>query len=189
MPSPICTGADLYCGRVNAKLTVTAGVIVRADPQQVWDMVVDWSRQHQWILATTTEGGHGLGAKVTGRTGIGPFRFADPMEITEWVPPRRCSVSHLGTMVRGRGMFEVLPRDDPEGAEFRWTEVIELPVSLPPPLARLVATAFVGPVTRIGLGWSLRRFARLAGTKITRRSRIDRWTAIRSRRSIGRHQP
>lgn len=145
------------------KLTVTAGVLVRADQQRVWDMVVDWPAQREWILATRTEGGHGLGARLTGWTGVGPLRFADPMEITGWQPPRCCTVTHLGKVVRGSGVFEVLPRADAGGCELRWTEVIELPVPLPPRLSRLVAAVLVGPVTRIGLGWSLRRFARLVG--------------------------
>lgn len=150
---------------MTAKLTVTAGVVVLADQQQVWELVVDWSRQREWIVATKTEGGHGLGAKVTGRTGIGSLRFADPMEITEWVPPRRCTVAHLGKVVRGIGVFEVLPREDQGGSEFRWSEVIELPVPLPRALARLVAAGLIGPIARLGLGWSLRRFVRLVGPR------------------------
>ena len=145
------------------KLTVTAGVVVRAGRQQVWDLVVDWPRQRKWILATRTEGGHGLGAKVTGWTGIGLLRFVDPMEISEWLPPQRCRVTHLGAVVRGHGLFEVVPRADTGDSEFRWTEVIELP--LPPALGRLVATALLGPITRAGLGWSLRRFARLVRSR------------------------
>ena len=147
------------------KLTVTACVVVQAGQQQVWDLVVDWPRQREWILATRTEGGHGLGAKVTGWTGIGPLRFADPMEVSEWVPPRRCKVTHLGKIVRGHGVFEVLPRADKGGSEFRWTEMIELPVPLPPALGRLVAATMIGPITRVGLGWSLRRFAQLVGSR------------------------
>lgn len=149
---------------MTTKLTVTAGVVVDADQRQIWDLVVDWSRQQEWILATKTEGGHGLGARVTGSTGIGPIRFADPMEVTEWDPPRRCTVTHLGKVVRGHGVFEVLGRAEKGGSEFRWTEVVELPVPLPPALARLVAAALIGPITRVGLGWSLRRFARLVGS-------------------------
>lgn len=148
---------------MSSKLTVTAGVVVRADQRQVWDLVVDWPRQQEWILASRTEGGHGLGAKVTGWTGVGPLRFADPMEITDWDPPRRCTVAHLGKVVRGHGVFEVLPRAGAGCSEFRWTEVIELPVPLPPALDRLVAATLIGPITRVGLRWSLRRFARLVG--------------------------
>jgi hypothetical protein len=148
---------------VGTRLRVTAGVTVRAGQQEVWDLVVDWARQGEWILATRTEGGHGAGATVVGWTGIGPVGFSDPMEITEWFPPARCTVTHLGKVVRGSGVFEVLPRADASGTEFRWTEHIELPVPLPRALGKLIAVAVVGPAARIGLGWSLRRFARLAG--------------------------
>ncbi len=181
--------------RVTTKLTVRAGVLVGLDAGRVWDLAVDWTRQREWILATTTTGGHGLGATVTGRTGFGPIGFTDPMEITEWAPPVRCTLTHLGKVVRGQGMFEVLPsgdrlrgevpsgdvpsgdvssgdvpsrdvssggrlRGDAGGVEFRWTERIELP--LPPAIGKLVAAALIAPLTRLGLAWSLRRFARLA---------------------------
>jgi uncharacterized protein YndB with AHSA1/START domain len=105
---------------VAIRLTVTAGVVLRADPSHVWDLVVDWPRQREWILGTRTQGGHGLGATVTGWTGIGPLGFADPMQITDWEPPSRCTVTHLGRIVRGSGVFEVVPRDDVGGSEFRW---------------------------------------------------------------------
>jgi len=147
---------------VATKLTVIAGVTVHAGQQQVWDLVVDWPRQREWILGTRTEGGHGVGATLVGRTGIGPVGFADPMEITEWQPPTRCAVRHLGKVVRGSGVFEVLPRPRLDGTELRWTEQIELPVPLPPMIARLVAATLVGPAARLGLAWSLRRFARIA---------------------------
>jgi len=145
---------------MTTKLKVSAGVTVHADQDRVWGLVVDWARQREWILATNTEGGSGLGATVVGRTGIGPVGFTDPMEITEWQPPSRCTVTHLGKVVRGRGVFEVLPRVGNGVTEFRWTEHIMLPVTLPPALERL-AFAVLAPVARLGLGSSLARFARL----------------------------
>ncbi|HEX5189990.1 MAG TPA: SRPBCC family protein [Streptosporangiaceae bacterium] len=151
---------------VPASLTISAGATVAADPRAVWDLAVDWAAQRRWIWATTTSGGHGLGAAVTGRTGIGRAGFTDTMVITEWDPPRRCTVSHTGRVVRGEGVFEVLPREN--GAEFRWTERIVLPealvalvpAALRPAFTRL-AYAAVAPVARAGLGYSLIRFARL----------------------------
>jgi hypothetical protein len=143
---------------VSGTLTITAGVTVRADPQQVWDLAVDWSRQREWIWATNTRGGRCLGAPVRARTGIGPLGFTDVMEITAWEPPERCTMTHTGRLVRGDGIFEVLPRTD--RVEFRWTEHIMLPVKLPTPLERL-AFALLAPVARVGLGYSLARFARL----------------------------
>jgi uncharacterized protein YndB with AHSA1/START domain len=151
---------------VPASLTISAGVTVAAEPQRVWDLAVDWSAQREWIWATTTSGGHGMGAVVTGWTGIGPVGFTDTMVITEWDPPRRCTVSHTGRVVRGDGVFEVRPREN--GSEFRWTERILLPeallailpAALQPAFARL-AYAVIAPVARAGLGYSLIKFARL----------------------------
>ena len=90
-------------------LRVTAQVHVRADPHDVWNLMTDWSRQHEWIWATQVRGGQGLGATVVGWTGIGPFGFTDTMIISEWDPPLRCVVRHTGPMVRGSGIFEVIP--------------------------------------------------------------------------------
>jgi Polyketide cyclase / dehydrase and lipid transport len=148
---------------VVTRLTVAAGVVVDAGQQDVWNLVVDWARQREWILATRTDGGHGLGARVVGSTGVGPIGFSDPMVITEWAPPARCEVTHEGRVVRGSGLFEVVPRGVGSSArsEFRWTERIELP--LPASIGKPLAKALVGPLARLGLGWSLRRFARLAG--------------------------
>lgn len=149
---------DASVGVVATSLTITAGVTVSADPARVWELAVDWPRQRQWIWATRTDGGHGPGATVTGWTGLGPVGFTDTMVITQWDPPRRCTVTHTGKVVRGYGVFEVLPRGD--RSEFRWTERIALPLPLPPALARL-AFAVIAPVARLGLGSSLLRFARL----------------------------
>ena len=106
-------------------LRVTAQVHLPADPHQVWDLVTDWSRQHEWIWATQVRGGQGLGATVVGWTGVGPVGFTDTMVISEWEPPRRCVVRHTGKVVRGSGIFEVIP--DGTGCVFRWTEELELP--------------------------------------------------------------
>jgi len=156
---------------VPASLTIAAGVTIRADPDVVWRLAVDWPRQREWIWATRTCGGHGPGATVTARTGIGPLGFTDTMLITEWDPPRRCTVTHTGAVVRGDGVLEVLPRGGEGRCEFRWTERI----LLPQPLADLVpavavpavtraAYAVIAPLARAGLGASLLRFARLVGS-------------------------
>lgn len=141
-----------------ASLTIIAGVTVAATPERVWELALDWPRQREWIWATRTEGGSGAGATVTAWTGVGPVGFTDTMVITEWDPPRRCVVTHTGSLVRGSAMFEVLPRGD--RSEFRWTERIVLTPPLPDPLARLAAPV-IAPVARAGLGYSLLRFARL----------------------------
>jgi hypothetical protein len=141
------------------RLTISAGVGVRARPERVWERAIDWAGQKEWIWATRVEGGQGVGATVTGWTGIGPVGFTDTMVITEWDPPKRCIVTHTGKVVRGDGVFEVLPRGaNGEQSEFRWTEHLVLPV--PAAIGKL-ASAVIAPMARVGLGLSLRRFALL----------------------------
>jgi carbon monoxide dehydrogenase subunit G len=143
-----------------APLEISAGVPVRAEPERVWQVAMDWSRQGEWIPGTRVRGGAGPGAEVAAWTGIGRIGFTDTMIITEWDPPRRCVVQHTGKVVRGSGVFEVLPR----GAlsEFRWTELVELPVPAAlAPAATLAGRWTIVPLTRLALGYALRRFARL----------------------------
>jgi carbon monoxide dehydrogenase subunit G len=142
---------------VSASLEITAQVPVRAAPDQVWQLAMDWSRQGEWIPATRVRGGTGVGAEVVGWTGIGPVGFNDTMVITEWEPPRRCVVRHTGKVVRGTGIFEVVPRG--EFSEFRWTERLDLPVT-----AAAIGRWTVAPLTRAALAHALRRFAALAET-------------------------
>jgi carbon monoxide dehydrogenase subunit G len=135
-------------------------VRVRATPARVWQAAMDWSRQGEWIPVTDVSGGTGVGAEVVARTGVGPVGFTDTMLITEWDPPRRCVVRHTGRVVRGGGIFEVVPRG--EVSEFRWTELVELPVpGALQPAAMLLGRWTVVPLTRLALSYALRRFARL----------------------------
>jgi carbon monoxide dehydrogenase subunit G len=144
-------------------LQVSSHVLVAAEPERVWRLAMDWSRQQDWMLGTQVRGGTGVGAKVVARTGIGPVGFADTMVVTEWDPPSRCVVRHTGKVVRGLGIFEVTRRGGL--CEFRWTEQLELPLSSAGALGRwLVAPLgrwIVLPLARRGLDASLRRFARL----------------------------
>ncbi len=139
-----------------AQLTIMGQVAVDARPERVWEVALDWPRQSEWIWATRVTGGHGPGAEVTGRTGVGPVGFTDTMVITEWDPPRRCTLAHTGRVVRGTGMFEVSARGG--GSELRWTEHLLLP--LPAVLGR-AAGWVIRPLARWALNSSLRRFARL----------------------------
>jgi hypothetical protein len=140
---------------VTAELEVTARIRLAQPPERVWQVAMDWSRQHEWIWATRARGGTGVGATVVARTGFGPAGFTDTMEITEWDPPRRCTVRHTGRVVRGLGVFEVIPAAG--RSEFRWTEIMPVPSLLAGPLGQRVAV----PVGRWFLQASLRRLARL----------------------------
>lgn len=141
-------------------LEITSRIRVRADPQRVWNLAMDWSRQREWVPATVVRGGTGVGADVAARTGFGRAGFTDTMVITEWDPPRRCVVRHTGRVVRGGGVFEVVPHG--ELSEFTWTELIDLPVpGALRPAATVIGRWTVAPLGRLILDYTLRRFARL----------------------------
>jgi carbon monoxide dehydrogenase subunit G len=138
-----------------AQVEISSLIAVPAAPDEVWWAVIDWAGQHRWMLGTRVHGGHGLGAKVVARTGIGPLRFTDTMVISEWDPPRRCVVRHTGRVISGSGIFEVTPSG--AGAEFRWTEHLDLPLAA----AGRLGWPLVRPLAQRGMDYSLRRFARL----------------------------
>ena len=142
------------------RLELTVPVDVRAPAEAVWRKATDWERQGDWMLATRVEvsgGGDGRhpGAGLTAVTGVGPLGVTDRMEIVEWSPPRRCVVRHLGRVVRGEGVVEVVPLETGR-ARLLWSELLELPFGR---LGRLVRPA-VAPALRAGIAYSLRRMAR-----------------------------
>jgi carbon monoxide dehydrogenase subunit G len=142
------------------RVELTVPVDVAASPEAVWQKVTDWERQGDWMLGTrvrTTSGGDGrrLGATVEAVTGIGPLGVTDRMEIVEWTPPRRCVVRHVGRVVRGDGVFEVVALG-PDRARLLWSELLDLPAG------RLGAVGWrvLRPAFAAGVAHSLRRMAR-----------------------------
>jgi hypothetical protein len=140
------------------ELTVPVDVNVPADA--VWRKVTDWNGQRDWMLATRVEvtgagDGRHAGAFLTAVTGVGPVGVTDRMEIVEWDPPRRCVVRHLGRVVRGEGVFEVVQLDAGR-SRLLWSELLDLPLGR---LGRL-GWSVLAPVFRAGVAFSLRRMAR-----------------------------
>jgi carbon monoxide dehydrogenase subunit G len=130
--------------RIRTELTVAATA------EAVWTLLTDWPAQSRWIpLTTVTIDQHspvasGLGARFTGRTRLGPIRFDDPMEVTEWQPPAhgapgRCRVRKLGPWLTGWAEIDVLPAAG--GTRVVWAEDVKLRW-----LPRL-ADRLLGPVT------------------------------------------
>ncbi|MGH8827922.1 MAG: SRPBCC family protein [Jiangellaceae bacterium] len=124
-----------------------------------WRALTDWERQREWMPATRVRvvspgDAGGVGGRLEAWTGLGPLGFLDTMIVTAWDPPRRCEVRHTGRMVRGQGVFAVVPID-----AYRcmvvWEEHLDLP------LGRLGRATWpvVAPMARAGLTWALRRFA------------------------------
>lgn len=144
-----------------SRVELTVPVDVDAPAEAVWHTVTDWPGQGEWILGTKVEvegGGEGrhLGARLRAFTGVGPVGFLDTMEIVEWDPPRYCLVRHTGKVVRGDGVFRVVP-NGPDRARFLWTELVDLPLGAAGVLGWRVAQ----PAVRWGIARSLQKMARL----------------------------
>ncbi|WP_103380406.1 SRPBCC family protein [Pseudonocardia dioxanivorans] len=137
---------------------------VAAPAELVWDTVMDWPRQGEWILATRVEvtagDGRSVGSRVRAATGVGPLAVVDTMVVTEWSEQRpggpfRCVVEHTGRVVRGDGVFEVVAVD-PARSRFRWVENLDLPLGA---LGR-AGWPLVRPAMQAGVAHSMRRMAR-----------------------------
>jgi uncharacterized protein YndB with AHSA1/START domain len=133
---------------------ITLSVDVDAPPQAVWDALVDWDRQGEWMFMTEAHGGHGRGEQLTAYTGRRPLGFLDTMTITDWQPLRRAEVLHTGKVVRGSAAFEI--EELPGGrTRFIWTEWLVLPLGLVGEIGFRVAR----PVVVAAIAHSLRKFA------------------------------
>lgn len=144
------------------KVALAYQVDVDAPANRVWDALVDWESQGQWMLNTVVwpvGAAEGVGARIEAFTGVVPDRrwlgFLDTMTITGWDPPHRCEVIHTGRVVRGTGAFAVESLDA-ERSRFHWSEEIELPWAV---IGR-IGWVVVGPIMGAGVRLSLKRFAR-----------------------------
>lgn len=139
---------------------IEATTHIEADPQQVWDVLVDWEGQARWMRdahSVTVLSPHREGVDVTLRCRtdiVGGLRGAhrpggsllmitDDMVITEWEEPRIIGIRHLGRVIRGVGAFELAPTAN--GTHFTWWEEIDAPLGA---LGEAVTTVAVVPVAR-----------------------------------------
>jgi len=139
--------------------TVSVRTTVNGSQLEVFKAVTNWKLQNKWVLATKVKGAstdsHKLGGKLEAFTGFGRFGSLDTMTITKWDSPILCEVTHTGTVVKGSGLFEV-------GVEngvtyFTWTERTEIPLGILGKAGWLL----IGPVTKLGMAYSLRRFSKM----------------------------
>jgi carbon monoxide dehydrogenase subunit G len=147
---------------------LTETVDVDAPAEQVWTALTDWRSQGEWMLGTdvrTVDGeAQGVGGRLAARTGVPlpggrHLGVLDTMLVTRWEPPTRVDVRHTGRIVRGTGVFEIVPRG--ERSTFVWTEQLDLPLGA---LGRL-GWPLVRPAMRAGVRLSLRRFAAFAARR------------------------
>jgi hypothetical protein len=130
---------------------------IDAPPLKVWEAIVDWESQSNWMALTEVwvapgaqragvgariEAFTGLRAKRASANGLPLFGFLDTMTVTRWEAPTRCDVLHTGTVVKGSGTFIVEERAN-GFARFRWSEIVELPFGY--------LGALLWPFARIGL--------------------------------------
>lgn len=136
-------------------------VDVAAPAGTVWLALTDWPQNSRWMLGTrvhVVEGnGRSIGSRLVAFTGAAGVGFTDTMEITGWEPPARCTVRHVGPLVRGTGTFHVRSIG-PQTSTVVWSEQLVLPLG---PIGRL-GWPVLRPAFGIGLQQSLRRLARFA---------------------------
>jgi carbon monoxide dehydrogenase subunit G len=126
-----------------------------APPTDVWDVLVDWERQPQWMVdaksvEVVSERRAGVGVRLRCPTRVVLVTVTDVMEVTDWEPPHRLRVRHHGRLIRGSGEFRIAA--DGDGSRITWVEEIETPGAW---LAR--------PYVRWLFGRSLENLADLCG--------------------------
>ena len=127
---------------------------IEAPLQKVWDSLVQWEQQGDWMLQTTvhvtSQITEGVGTTIDAFTGIGSFGILDTMTVTHWQPPNTCDVVHTGKIIKGTGRFH-LRHLSPHTTAFDWSEEIQAP--------KVIFYA-LWPALYIGVRISLARFAR-----------------------------
>ena len=121
---------------------VTVSVDLPASPADVWAEVerieshVEWMADAESITFLTDER-RGAGVRAEVATAFGPLRTTDVMEFTEWDPPHRMAVRHVG-LFTGTGAF-TLAEVAPGITRFTWSERIEFPWFFGGPIGAWVA--------------------------------------------------
>ncbi len=136
-------------------------ITIDAPIAKVWEEMVDWEGQSDWMLSTRVyDDVHSpVGVGHTLRAFTGPFAqwnrllgIMDEMVVSAWDPPRFCRVEHVGKVIRGYGTFTLsVDSKDPKRTRFDWFEEIKGPQWI---------LAIIKPGILIGVWISLRRFKR-----------------------------
>lgn len=128
---------------------------VFAPPDVVWDVLTDWERQATWMqdarsVRVVGAQREGRGVRIVCPTDLLGVVVEDRMVVTEWQPPERLGVRHVGRVITGDAVFMLEPTD--VGTLVIWEEDVDPPLG---PLgevgARLVVRPFVRRVFERGL--------------------------------------
>lgn len=145
-----------------AQNTLSISLEIPASQERVWKKIADWQSQGEWMLQTkvwvTSDKVEGVGTSIAAFTG--PLYFLYPrfkslglldlMVVTQWHPPQRCDVDHVGKVLKGSGSFQ-LSELASNRTRFDWSETIEAPKAV---------FALIAPFLYLGVRISLARFAR-----------------------------
>lgn len=134
---------------------------VFAAPGRIWEVLVDWERQPQWMLdardvRVLSEIRRGEGVRLECPTNVLGFTVRDVMRVTSWQPPRRLGVSHEGRLITGDGAFDL--ESTAVGTRVTWTEHVLAPLGR---VGELGARVVVRPLIHRLFASSLTRFKRL----------------------------
>ncbi|MFP5309504.1 MAG: SRPBCC family protein [Actinomycetes bacterium] len=136
----------------------------------VWDVLVDWERQPEWMLDAKavhvlSEQREGVGVTIRCPTNLMGVTVQDVMRVTGWRHGEYVEVTHLGKVITGTGAFELV--DDGDGTRIDWWEEVDPPLGA---LGEWGASTFVLPVIRRIFTRSLTNLAGLAEREHLRRS-------------------
>jgi hypothetical protein len=111
-------------------------------PEAIWDLITDWEHQDDWMLEASdfvvvSEAREGVGVEAEATIRIGGIQTRDRVRVSEWEPPRRLGIEHLG-WVTGRGAIELTPVAG-ERTHVWWREELYPPLGQ---LGRIGITAF-----------------------------------------------
>lgn len=110
---------------------VRAARHIDAPAERVWALITDWPAHGRWMPLTEvgidpdSPADAGLGTRFTGRTGLGPVGFDDPMTVTDWQPPAEGGAGRCRVVKRGRwltGWAEIEVRPEAGGSRLSWLE-------------------------------------------------------------------
>ena len=92
-------------------VTFEITIEIDASINEVWDKLVDWKSQSDWMALTRVQSSHqgsqdsGIGTTIDAFTGIWKIGILDRMKVVEWNPPKRCVVDHYGRWIKGKAYF------------------------------------------------------------------------------------
>jgi uncharacterized protein YndB with AHSA1/START domain len=138
---------------------VTATVIVNAPAERVFDALLAWERQSDWIPFTRVrlvDGDGGEGSSIEAVTQVGPAALRDAMRVIKVDRPYEIRVVHYGKVLRGPGVMRCTPMDG-DRTQVVWHEWFHLPGG---PGGK-IAWPVLWPGSKLSLTQALRRFARM----------------------------